>query len=151
MPWTVVVCHGCNAINPSFPPYRRSPVLCWRLCCSKMAFPSQTHYAEFCLFLVRCLLLFTYLQLLKMAVVRCRALGDVAVLLPCVLGELLVFVAALARRKDDPMGGTSGNTSELLHTTAARSQTCPELWCRFCSVSVPDVEKLVIFSCSLLP
>lgn len=57
MPWTVVVCHGCNAINPSFPPYRHSPVLCWRLCCSKMAFPSQTHYAEFCLFLVRCLLL----------------------------------------------------------------------------------------------
>lgn len=39
-----------------------------------------------------------------MSAVRCRALGDARVLLPCVPGELLVFVATLAGRKDAPVG-----------------------------------------------
>ena len=68
--------------------------------------------------------------MLKISAVICRALGDAHVFWLYALRELLLFVAALARGeggKEVPVGGTFGNTLEMLDTATARSQTRPEL------------------------
>lgn len=99
-------------------------------------------YAEVCLFLVRCLLLPSVAQVVC-GEMQCS--GWCTRLLPCVLGELLVFVATLAGSKNAPVGGTSGKhvrTIAYLSSQATDSSwaliqvlLCLSTWCReVCSI-----------------
>lgn len=120
-----MVCQGCNAISSSFPPCRCILVLCWCLCCLKRHF----------LLTPLCWVLFIFSEVFTSAFNCSKCLQWDAGL--WVMHEC--FCLGVCGYPGWEKGCPSGNTLELLHTTAGRSQSCPELWFRFCSVSVPDV------------